>query len=326
MNEASSKFVDELAIKRLLNEKLQKVTHRSKPCVFHDLWKTFDGLEECKLDFSHVKIVKNGVHGENFEFGSFEKKQSYIENNTVYLYCHPSKNPLGNILFLHGLFDGNMQNYAFLVRMLNELGLNVYFMVLPYHYVRRPKSSAFSGEFFVSADLERSHNAFKQSVFDVEASLQLIRHYSRLPCLLVGYSMGGCIAFRYHILRGRSDGTFIINPVTDLLSLIWENPLMSTIRRDLEICGFDRNKVYLVFKELDPCENLNSDFSAGNIGVVYSIYDQIIGEEKNRIFIERVAKAGLQNILEYHAGHLNILRVPKLSKDIFDFFVKCNKC
>ncbi|HPD00490.1 MAG TPA: alpha/beta hydrolase [Acetivibrio sp.] len=326
MNEACSKFVDELAIKRILSEKLQKVTHRSKPCAFHGLWKTFDGLEGCKLDFSHVKIVDNGEHAEHFEFESFEKKQNYIENNTVYLYYHPSKNALGNILFLHGLFDDKMLNYAFLIRMLNELGLNVYFMVLPYHYVRKPKSSAFSGEFFVSADLERSHNAFKQSVFDVEASLQLIKHYSRLPCLLVGYSMGGCIAFRYHILRGKPEGTFIINPVTDLLSLIWENPLMATIKRDLEICGYDKNNVYFVFKELDPCENLNSDFSTGNIGVVYSVYDQIIGEEKNRIFIERVAKAGLQNILEYHSGHLNILRVPKLSKDIFDFFAKCNKC
>ncbi|NLP14218.1 MAG: alpha/beta hydrolase, partial [Clostridium sp.] len=315
---------DELAMKRLLSEKLQKVNHRPKTFIFQELQKAFDGLEECKLDISHVKIVKNAEWVEYFEIPSFEKKLGYNENDIIYLYYHPAQNPIYNVLFLHGLYDDNMSNYAFLIKLLNELGVNVFFMILPYHYKRKPEGSVFSGEFFVSGDIKRSHNAFKQSVFDVEASLQLIKQYNQLPCFLVGFSMGGCIAFRYHILRNSFAGTFLINPVTDLLSLIWDNSLMVSVRKDFEICGYDKKRVSFVFKELDPCENINAGFSTDNIGVIYSVYDQIIGEDKNRTFIERVAKSGLQNILEYHAGHLNILRVPKLSKDIYDFFIKCN--
>ena len=51
MNEASSKFVDELAIKRLLSEKLQKVTHRSSPVFFMTFGKLLMDLRSASLIF-----------------------------------------------------------------------------------------------------------------------------------------------------------------------------------------------------------------------------------------------------------------------------------
>jgi len=54
-------------------------------------------------------------------FRLFLKTEEYIENNIVYLYYHPAKDPVCNILLLHGLYDDNMLNYGFLTRMLNEL-------------------------------------------------------------------------------------------------------------------------------------------------------------------------------------------------------------
>jgi len=77
-----------------------------------------------------------------------------------------------------------------------------------------------------------------------------------------------------------------------------------------------KEQVMDVFRIIDPCENINTRFNTDNIAVVYSIYDQIV-------FVEKIKKAGLKKILEYHAGHLNILRVPKLSNDIYEFFMSC---
>ncbi|MFZ5988670.1 MAG: alpha/beta hydrolase [Bacillota bacterium] len=321
MNEASSKFVDNLAMEKLIREKLLKVSHRPKRLHFYEHEKILNDLEKCKLDMSSVKCVEDDKRLKCFKITSFEKTLDYNENNTIYLYYHPAENSICNVLFLHGLYDDNMYNYAFLIRLLNELKFNVFFMVSPYHFNRKPEASYFSGEYFISADLVRSRNAFKQALYDIEASFELISYCNDLPKLLVGFSMGGCISLRYHILRNRFIGTFLINPVTDLLRLIWDNPLLTTVKSDLERCGYGKEEVDHVFKELDPCENLNSDFNVDNIAAVYSLYDQIIGQEKYKVFIEKV---GFKNLLAYNAGHLNILRVPKLSRDIYDFFVKLN--
>lgn len=324
MNEASSKFVDNLAMEKLIRDKLLKVTHNPGDLLFDENKKVLVGIDKCKLDISSVKYVECDKHLKYIELPTFEKSFDYPENNVIYLYYYPAKDAICNILLLHGLYDDNMFNYAFLIRMLNELKFNVFFMISPYHFNRKPANSYFSGEFFISANLNRSRNAFKQALYDIEASIQFITHYNTLPSLLVGFSMGGCISFRYHILKDKFMGTFLINPVTDLLTLIWDNPLLVTVRRDLEKYSFGKEKVARVFKELDPCENIDSDFNVDSIAIVYSMYDQIIGESKNKVFIEKVRSAGLKNIYEYHAGHLNILRVPKLSKDIYDFFMKLN--
>lgn len=320
MDRASSKFVDALAVRKLLNEKLLKVTHTPKQLSFCRQEKPFDALGKYSI---HINDVKFRKERSCFELSSFIKTPLYRENEKVLLHYYPSENPIGNILFLHGLYDENIHNYAFLTRMLNIRGLNVFLMVLPYHFGRRPQESIFGGEFFISADMQRTYGAFRQSVFDVETCFQFISHFSNLPCVLAGFSMGGCIAFRYYILKNNFPGVFLINPVTDLFTLVWRNPLMVAVRRDLKACGYGKRETSLVFRDLDPYKNICSNVNLGGVSVVYSEYDKIIGEEENRKFIKRITRKGVCNILKYHAGHLNILRVPKLSKDICDFFTRC---
>jgi len=69
-------------------------------------------------------------------------------------------------------------------------------MELPFHFNRKPAESFFSGEYFISADLLRARNAFIQSIYDIEASRNLIGNINTLPCLLVGFSMGGVHIFQ----------------------------------------------------------------------------------------------------------------------------------
>ena len=126
-----------------------------------------------------------------------------------------------SIMFvLHGLFDDNIMNYSYLFRLLNSLNLNVYFMTMPYHFDRKPKESLFSGEYFVSGDIFRTQNDFKQAVLDIDASLQFIKRENLLPTLLTGFSMGGCVALRHYILNKQEIPTFLINPVTDFCEVL----------------------------------------------------------------------------------------------------------
>jgi predicted alpha/beta hydrolase family esterase len=320
MNEASSKFVDNLALEKLLNEKITKVSHSPENSQFAFEENLFEHLGDGLLDMGAVQKKENGNQGW-FEIPSFVASSGTPENNTIYLYTYPAADADGNILLLHGLFDDNMFNYAYLIRLFNELRLNVFLMIHPYHFQRKPAASLFSGEYFFSADIYRTQHAIKQAIFDVDACLQLIRNLNPLPAMLAGFSMGGTISFRYYQLKKPMVKAFLINPVTDLSRVIWDNPLFVTVDQDLQKSGFRPEDCIPVFKELDPCENLKPGVPLHNLAVVFSIYDQIIEMRKNQLFIER---SGLQNAHAYHAGHLNILRVPKLAMDIRHFFESQN--
>lgn len=315
MNEASSKYVDNLAISKLLNEKLKKVNHSPKGSVFVPAERLFKNQNNI-LSFSKIKYHTENAAFRRIEIPSFESSMFYSENNTVYIYNYPAQNAVGNILFAHGLFDDNMMNYNFLFKLLNNYNLNVYFMTMPYHFDRKPKESLFSGEYFLSGDIFRTQNAFKQAVLDIDASMQFIKKENSLPILLVGFSMGGCVSLRHYILKNQEQPTFLINPVTDFCEVLWDSPLFVTIGKDLIESGYDMNECKKFFAEMDPSNFIDDSFRSDKIAMVYSCYDQVISEIKYRKFINR---AGIKNIYAYHSGHLNILRVPKLAKDIKEF-------
>lgn len=316
MNEASSKFVDRLAMEKLINEKLAKVKHSPDDSFFINEDVPFNSMDELILESSQIKKIDtaNGVN--QFQIPSFYKQQHYLENNNIPIYYYPSDSPECNILMIHGLFDDNIANYLFLIKQLNQLNFNIYFMVLPYHFDRKPNESIFGGEYFFSADLFRTRNAFKQTVLDIEASMQFIEYHNSLPRRLLGFSMGGCAAFQYYLLKRSEIKTFLLNPVTELKLLAWDTHLLHTVGQDLDESKLKKNEILKILAEMDPCENMSKDFKVDNLAMVYSIFDQVIERGKYDSFI---AKTGIKNAIEYSAGHLNVLRVPRLSRDIYKF-------
>jgi pimeloyl-ACP methyl ester carboxylesterase len=190
-------------------------------------------------------------------------------------------------------------------------------LILPYHYERKPETSLFSGEFFWSADLCRSQHAAKQAVFDLKISVGIVPYLAPLPTLITGFSMGGCISLRYFSLERKVAGVFLINPVTRLSQLIWESPLLHTVQKDLEAAGFNPDRAQSYFQTLDPMKNISPNLPSDRIALGYSIYDQVIQGWTYQEFIDHFR---IKNILSYHAGHLNVLRVPKLPTDITHFF------
>lgn len=319
MNEASSKFVDTLAIEKLVKEKLTKVSHSPHNSHFYSVAIPLDQLKKYSLEKNQVKKVVNPKGLRVFSIPSFHSLKHHKENDAIHLYDYSVADAKGNILLVHGLFDDNIFNYTFLIKSLNELKLNVFFMVLPYHYDRKPESSLFSGEYFLSGDIHRSQFALKQAIYDIEASLQFIGTKNDMPTMLVGFSMGGCISLRYHLLVDQAVKLFIINPVTKLTTLVWDNPLLVSVGRDIQSSGFNMDEYYSIFKELDPCENLTSKLDVKNIAMVYSAYDQMIALDKYEAFIR---KTGIKKTHLYSSGHLNVLRVPRLAKDIYDFYME----
>jgi pimeloyl-ACP methyl ester carboxylesterase len=316
MNEESSKFVDKLAMEKLINEKLAKVRHSPDNSYFSDRNISYEGINEISLLKSEITLVETAKGVSLFHIPSFFKQEFYMENNTIPVYLYPSPEAKGNLLIVHGLFDDNMVNFLFLITQLCSLNFNVFFMVLPYHFSRKPGESFFGGEYFFSGDLYRTRNAFKQAVLDVEAAIQLINFHNSMPANILGFSMGGCVAFQYYLLKKGKIKTFLLNPVTEFKRLAWDNNLLLSIGRDLEESALREEEILKVFGDLDPCEKIGLDFSADNLAIGCSAFDQVIGKRKYDSFIRRTQ---IKNVVEYSAGHLNVLRVPRLARDIQRF-------
>lgn len=317
MNEASSKFVDQFALEKLLHEKLLKVHHSPLSSSFKKEESFFSDFNRAEFDTSKMTSFQSGPAYQVVKAPSPLMTEDHPENNEIYLHFHPADEGVGNILFVHGLFDDNITNYNYLIQLLNEAGFNVFLFVLPYHYQRKPKESLFSGEFFWSADLFRSQHAAKQAVYDLKFAVRMVRHLSTLPTIVTGFSMGGNVSLRYFLLEEMADGLFLINPVTRLSQLIWESPLLCSVQKDLESAGYDLEKAEQYFQALDPVQNIGCRPFKKPVAMGFSIYDQIISQKMYQDFI---AKFDFARVIPYNTGHLNILRVPKLASDISQYF------
>lgn len=313
MDEASSKFVDQIAMQRLINDKLKQVHHAPDPAAA--------GIDTSFADFKNLSLQPNDVvetpKDKHTEISFRSPIQTrYEENNWVRGRCFCAKESVGEIVFVHGLYEDNMDIYKFFISMLNEQGMNVHLMVLPFHYERTPKESAFSGEYFWSADVYRSALAFKQAVYDLCQLYNYVKAKSGRPVWIVGFSMGGGIGLSLVSLIP-IDGIFVINPVCNITELMWHSALFSTIKVDLEANGWSFENIKNMYSIYEPLNISDIKITKDKVVMAKSLYDQINDPRNYELFHQ---KWGLQHELSYHAGHLNILRVPKLATDIVNFY------
>jgi pimeloyl-ACP methyl ester carboxylesterase len=286
MDEASSRFVDQIAVEKLLREKLAKVRHRPA------------GVPEAGLAASPTHALA-----------------------PVPLRSYPAEHPRGTILFVHGLFENQRELYGFLFSGLRRNGYSVELYSLPYHYERKPEESLFSGEYFFSADLARTRQAFHQALGELRACLARLRRERNHPIYVAGFSMGGALtlllAASVRQQDGGLDGACVINPPCNFPELIWRSPLCATIRADLVEAGAGRDDVAAWLRDVDPLHVGAGAVDKGRVLMVQALYDLVTDQQR----YEELAQAWqLQHRTRYAAGHLNTLRVPRLADDVARFF------
>ncbi len=313
MDEASSKFVDQIAMQRLINDKLKRVHHAPDQSLA-----TVDTSFRDFKNLSLLPVDVTEIAREKYTEISFRSpiRTRYEENNWVKGRCFCAQESVGEVVFVHGLYEDNMDIYKFFISMLNEQGMNVHLMVLPYHYERTPKESAFSGEYFWSADVYRSALAFKQAVYDLCQFYSYVKAKSGRSVWIVGFSMGGGIGLSLVSLIP-IDGIFVINPVCNITELMWHSALFSTIKIDLEANHWSFEDIKDKYSIYEPLNISDIKISKDKVVMAKGLYDQINDPRNYDLFNQ---KWGLKHELSYHAGHLNILRVPKLAMDITNFY------
>jgi pimeloyl-ACP methyl ester carboxylesterase len=312
MDEASSIFVDRLALEKILGEKLSNVCHRpvEQPNRLFD--EAFDA-------FSHPLGKTDAHHHPEPYLITLQSPIGcrYPENRLLSLRFYPSTAQRGVILLVHGLYEDNRSLYSFFIGELNRLGYSVYLTTLPYHHERTPKEARFSGELFLSADLGRTKKAFIQSVLELRQSYEWIRAMHSDNTYIVGFSMGGTVAMAAAVATDNIMGLCVVNPAAMLFDVIWSSPLCATIKKDLIDAGWNVSDTRRVLASFDPFMTPKVVMNRRKILMIYALYDQIT---RPRQYESLISKWKLKTVIKYKAGHLNTLRVPRFAVDVARFF------
>lgn len=312
MDEASSRFVDKIALERLVHGKLALVRHRPTASM-SDLEKlTLRDL----VRFDAQTEVSCGRGPETTLLRSKADDLDPLQDWCPLVHYH-APNPKGTLLLVHGLFEDNRNIYGYLIGELNKHGYSVYLTTLPYHYERTPQSSAFSGEYFFSADLGRTKAAFCRACAEVHQAYQWLTASSSGPTFVVGFSMGAAVSLAVAALSHAFRGLFVINPAASLTDVMWTSPLCQTLKRDLIDAGYHQSDIERVLASFDPCLLTHPAMDLARIQMSYALYDQVTSIDQYEALIKRW---NLSNVRSYKAGHLNTLRVPRLAEDIATFF------
>src|SRR5690606_15041487 len=99
----------------------------------------------------------------------------YDRLDTVHLFSWTHARPASaSILVTHGWGMGRKRLHELefgIDHLFNGLGLDVYYYVMPFHWLRRPSTARFSGELHPSPNLMRTNEAFIQTVLELRAAL-----------------------------------------------------------------------------------------------------------------------------------------------------------
>lgn len=311
MNEASSKFVDQLVLDKLLSEKLQKVHHYPEDGVdFQE--PLFQDWEQFR---DHAELKRDPVSEQMFSFRSWIDVED-DENQQCPVRVFEVPQAQYSLVLHHGLFEENHEIYDFLFRNLNQLGMNVYQCTLPFHYERKPQKALFSGEYFWSANFGRTRQAFRQGVYDLYALYRHIQKQNQHPVLLGGFSMGGALALMLSALCDDLLGVVAINPAVSLSGIVWDSPLCVTIKNDFLSRGYSLQQLQAAFAHFEPAHISRRACSADQMMICYGIYDQVTSPSQYEYLI---SSWGIRCSHAYKSGHLNTLRVPRMAQDIYNF-------
>ena len=165
------------------------------------------------------------------------------ENNTVHLRVWPGREGMKSpaMILLHSLFSASDVGYVHWASVLNRLGWTAIFYDLPYHYRRRPKGT-WSGELVFGGNLIRSAETIRQAVAETRMIVQMARAAGAAKVGFWGMSLGGWVA---SLTLGHEPDlacAWLVQPIPDVATAIWDSPGGWVIRRQMEARGLSRDQ------------------------------------------------------------------------------------
>jgi pimeloyl-ACP methyl ester carboxylesterase len=209
------------------------------------------------------------------------------------------------MVFLHSWMApvSRVEDVVLLPRFARALDVDVVSMHLPYHGLRKPRASAFHGEYFWTADLVRTFEALRQSVHDARALIAWLHHQAPTPVGVLGVSLGGIVALALACFEPRLAFAIPVAAHLDLAGALEDAQLLTPMRVALARRGFGPEDVAahtrsLGLHEVTPC------IPRERIMLVMGRYDRILTAPRTEALWARWDKPRLHT---FPGGHMGII-------------------
>ncbi len=222
-----------------------------------------------------------------------------------------------NIIFVHGWRQDSFDRLKKIFHdRMGNLGWNMYYFTLPYHFQREPEKSLYSGEYMISANIPRTLISVRQSIVDLRALIKWIKDNKKGPVVVIGISLGGFITNLVATLESQIDALVSIFYSNRLSYSIWNTSPGKFIREDLEHHGVNYNDLIKYWRITEPSEGIPK-INKDNILLISAKYDQYVHIEDADYLWESWGKP---TRYVYNCGHAGIvLNRKKIATDTLLF-------
>jgi pimeloyl-ACP methyl ester carboxylesterase len=159
----------------------------------------------------------------------------FARNNTAHADFFPAIHDAAGaptVFLLHALMSTSPKGYRRCAKRFNEMGWNVCFVHLPYHYSRVPRRY-WNGELAITSDLIRNAEALRQGVSELRQLMQALREHGCCDFGVLATSYGAWIGALLATTERDFRFVALMAPIVNLDHAIWVSPAARLIRREL---------------------------------------------------------------------------------------------
>ncbi|MCA9710433.1 MAG: hypothetical protein KDK70_31625 [Myxococcales bacterium] len=170
----------------------------------------------------------------------------YDNLDTVHLFAWTHARPApASLVITHGWAVGNRHVHERefgIPYLFRRLGLDVYYYVMPYHWLRRPSAARFSGELHPSPNLMRTNEGFIQTGQELRTIMRWIKARNPAPLGMMGSSLGGYTTAWLASLEDSLDFAIPVLPPASLADLFWESGQGDKVLDEVRDMGMTRER------------------------------------------------------------------------------------
>lgn len=282
-----------------------------------------DREEFYSANIADVSIDLN-ESGKNYKIGTFSYESLIQSGNPVNdtlkgeVFFNENDIDQPNVIFVHGwrMDSYNRIKKIFHNRIMNDLGWNMYYYSLPYHFEREPENSLYNGELMISANIDRTIESSRQAVVDLRALIHWIKANKKGPVIIMGVSLGGWVTNLIATLESQIDVVVSIFYANRLSYSIWNTIPGKFIRGELEQNGVTYEDLVKYWDITDPSQALPK-VNKDNILLISAKHDQYIDLKDADSLWESWGKP---KRYVYNCGHSGIVLCrKKLANDTLSF-------
>jgi pimeloyl-ACP methyl ester carboxylesterase len=228
--------------------------------------------------------------------------ERYVENHRCYaVYYRSNKGNRGALVSSHGWTGGDVRKDHKVENPERHLstGYDMVYIQQPYHGLRMPASSEFSGEYFLSGELARMNEAICQAVTDVRSMVNWLRKDYQVVGV-IGASLGGIVTLCTAMVEDNLDMAIALVPPSSLGDIPEDTRLAPYVVKGIRQAGLEREDVQKILYVSSPA-NYPPDIPVKNILIIAGMGDNFVPPDQPK----KVWEAwGYPNIHWYPGGHI----------------------